>query len=281
MKIFLTGGTGFIGSHFLNLALKKGHQLLVLKRSKMSVPRVRLVDEPSWLNKEIKDVTAEDLKGIDVILHLAAHSANVPYDRLDNCILKNVLEPLALFERAVEAGVGKFVVAGSCFEYGKSGERYDFIPVTAPLEPTQTYPASKALASTAFYQFAIENKVQLSYHRIFQVFGEGELETRLWPSMRKAALNGENFEMTRGEQIRDFIEVSEVANKFLKACKEILNQRSFEPKYYNLGSGNPQSILEFSKFWWEKWEASGKLKIGVKPYRKGEVMRYVPQIKRK
>jgi nucleoside-diphosphate-sugar epimerase len=278
MKIFLTGGTGFIGSHFLNLAMKEGHELLVLKRSKKSVPRVDLINDPSWLNKEIKDVTAEDLKGIDVILHLAAHSANVPYDRLDNCMLKNVLEPLALFERAAEAGVGKFVVAGSCFEYGQSGERYDFIPVSAPLEPTQTYPASKALASTAFYQFAIENKVQLSYHRIFQVFGKGELETRLWPSLRRAAKRGEDFEMTKGEQVRDFVEVEQVALKFLEAVQDIFTDNSLNPKFRNIGSGRPQSILEFSKYWWSKWEAKGSLVVGVKEYRQGEIMRYVPEI---
>lgn len=278
MNIFLTGGTGFIGSHLINQALEQGHQLLALKRSANSQPRVPLMKDPTWLEKEMTEVTVGDLKDIDVVVHLAAHSANVPYDTLENCILKNVIDPLQLFRKAVEARVTKFVVAGSCFEYGKSGERYDFIPVEAPLEPTQTYPASKALSSTAFYQFAIENKVQLSYHRIFQVFGEGELETRLWPSMSQAALNGEDFPMTKGEQVRDFIEVTQVAQKFLEATNNIMHSTSTVPEYHNLGSGNPQSILEFSKYWWEKWGATGKLLVGVKPYRPGEVMRYVPKI---
>ena len=277
MKIFLTGGTGFLGSHFINQALDQGHYVLALKRSISSVPRVSLNEDPTWLEKEITEVTVNDLIDIDVVVHLAAHSANVPYDTLENCILKNVIDPLKLFRKAAEAHVTKFVVAGSCFEYGKSGERYDYIPVDAPLEPTQTYPASKALSSTAFYQFAIENNVQLSYHRIFQVFGEGELETRLWPSMRRAALNGEDFPMTEGEQVRDFIEVTQVAKAFLQATNNIMQSTSTVPEYHNLGSGNPQSILEFSKYWWEKWGASGKLLVGVKPYRSGEVMRYVPK----
>lgn len=277
MNIFLTGGTGFIGSHFINEALNQGHHVLAIKRSATSKPRVLLKKEPTWLEKEMTQVTIDDLLNIDVVVHLAAHSANVPYDTLENCILKNVIDPLQLFRKAVEARITKFVVAGSCFEYGKSGERYDFIPVDAPLEPTQAYPASKALSSIAFYQFAIENKVQLSYHRIFQVFGEGELETRLWPSMRQAALNGEDFPMTEGEQVRDFIEATQVAQKFLEATNNILHSTSTVPEYHNLGSGNPQSILEFSKYWWEKWGATGKLLVGVKPYRTGEVMRYVPK----
>jgi len=278
MKIFLTGGTGFIGSHFINKAMNSGHEVLALKRSMNSKPRVDLIEEPRWLNKQLNLVKKEDFKNVDVVVHFAAHSANVPYDTLANCTQKNVIDPLILFEKAINAGVKKFVVAGSCFEYGKSGERYDFIPVTAPLEPTQTYPASKALSSIAFNQFAIEHKIQLSYHRIFQVFGEGELETRLWPSLKRAAFSGENFEMTKGEQIRDFIDVNLVADEFLKACEVILNESSIEPKYHNLGSGNPQTILEFSKFWWNKWEAKGQLKIGLLPYRIGEVMRFVPEL---
>lgn len=278
MNIFLTGGTGFIGSHLINQALEQGYSVLALKRLKSSQPRVPLKKDPTWLEKEMTEVTVEDLKDIDVVVHLAAHSANLPYDTLENCIIKNVIDPLLLFRKAVKARVTKFTVAGSCFEYGKSGERFDFIPVDAPLEPTQTYPASKALSSIAFYQFAIENKVQLSYHRIFQVFGEGELETRLWPSLRQAALNGEDYPMTAGEQVRDFIEVTQVAKRFLEATSNIIQSSSTEPEYHNLGSGNPQSILEFSKYWWEKWGAKGKLLVGVKPYRNGEVMRYVPKM---
>lgn len=278
MKIFLTGGTGFIGSHFINQALEQGHEVLALKRSASSQPRVRLKNYPAWLKKELTEVTVDDLKDIDVVVHLAAHSANVPYDTLENCILKNVIDPLQLFRKAIRAKVTKFVVAGSCFEYGKSGERYDFIPVDAPLEPTQSYPASKALSSMAFYQFAIENKIQLSYHRIFQVFGEGELETRLWPSMRQAAIKGEDFPMTKGEQVRDFIEVAQVAQKFLEAAISILHSTSTIPEYRNLGSGKPQSILEFSKYWWKKWGATGNLVVGAKEYREGEVMRFVPKI---
>lgn len=278
MNIFVTGATGFIGSHLLNQAISQGHHVLALKRAQVSKPKVPLTQNPVWIQKELIEVTVEDLRGIDVLVHLAAHSANVPYDTLEICIVKNVIEPLRLFEKAVAAGVTKFIVAGSCFEYGRSGERYDFIPVDAPLEPTQTYPASKALSSIAFYQFAVAHNIQLSYHRIFQVFGEGELESRLWPSLRKAALSGEDFPMTEGGQVRDFIEVTEVARMILLSAHDIMKSTSEIPEFHNLGSGKPQSIYEFSKYWWDKWNAKGELQRGVLPYRKGEVMRYVPAL---
>jgi nucleoside-diphosphate-sugar epimerase len=72
-----------------------------------------------------------------------------PYDSLEACLYWNLNASLKLFNQAHHAGISKFLVAGSCFEYGKSGERYEYIPVDAPLEPTKTYQISKAAASVA------------------------------------------------------------------------------------------------------------------------------------
>jgi len=278
MKLFVTGGTGFIGSHFLNAALEAGHEVLALRRSPQTQSRVPIQCSRHlrWLDKPMLDVCADDLRGCDGVVHLAAHSANTPYDALENCIYWNVIVPLGLFRQAVNAGVRRFVVAGSCFEYGRSGERYDFIPTDAPLEPTQTYPASKAAASIAFCQLAMESELQLSIHRIFQVFGEGEAESRLWPSLREAARAGRDFEMTPSEQIRDFVSVEEVARQLLAACQERIPPG--EPLVKNLGSGQPRRLRDFAEEWWARWQAPGKLIFGAKPYRKGEVMRYVPSV---
>jgi nucleoside-diphosphate-sugar epimerase len=278
MKVFVTGATGFIGSNFLNLlALDPKVEIVALRRNLYSQPRIPLVKEPYWITKPLDQVDHNDLEGVDVIVHLAAHSMYPPYDTLDNCMYWNLSAPLQLFNEAVKAAVTKFIVAGSCFEYGLSGEEYEFIPVETMLKPTLTYAASKAASSIAFYQFAVQHQIKFSYNRIFQVYGEGEAETRLWPSLKKAALSGEDFPMTKGEQIRDFIPVEDVAQFFVDAC---LNDDlvAGHPKFYNVGSGKPQSILEFSEYWWQKWQAKGRLQIGEVPYREGEVMRYVPKM---
>lgn len=279
MKIFVTGGTGFIGSHFLNHAHTAGHQILALRRSPDSLPRIPLVQEPHWLDNNMAAVTATQLEGCNAVMHLAAHSANVPYDTLENCIESNVLAPLRLFRTAFTAGIRRFIVAGSCFEYGRSGERYDFIPPDAPLEPTLSYPASKAAASVAFYQLACELGLSLSLHRIFQVFGEGEADSRLWPSLRSSAFSGADLEMTSAEQIRDFVHVEEVARQLLAACSQPVP--AGQPLVLNLGTGVPQTLRAFAEYWWKTWNAKGELKFGAKPYRSNEVMRYVPLISRK
>jgi nucleoside-diphosphate-sugar epimerase len=278
MRVFVTGATGFIGSHFLNiLAQNPTIEVVALRRNLNSQPRIPLLKEPLWITKAFDQVGQGDLEGVDVIVHLAAHSMYPPYDTLDNCLYWNLTAPLQLFNEALKADITKFIVAGSCFEYGLSGEEFDFIPVEAVLKPTLSYAASKAASSIAFFQFAYQYQIKLSYHRIFQVYGEGEAETRLWPSLKNAALAGEDFPMTAGEQIRDFIAVEEVAKYFVDAClKDDLI--AGHPEFYNVGSGKPQSIFEFSEYWWNKWQAKGKLLKGKVPYRQGEVMRYVPKI---
>ena len=115
MQIFLTGATGFIGSHFVNQAHDAGHEILALKRKLESKPRIPLHKCPKWLNKSLEDVLRSDFDDIDVVVHLAAHSANVPYDTLLQCMHWNVIVPLTFLENAREAGVHNYVISGSCF----------------------------------------------------------------------------------------------------------------------------------------------------------------------
>jgi len=279
MNIFLTGGTGFIGSHFINQALSAGYNVYAIRR-KSSLPRIKLQRQPTWIDGGLSGDYRDVYKKCNVFVHLAAHSANVPYDTLENCMHWNVTMPLKMINQAYDSGIENFLMAGSSFEYGISGLNYKFIPPEAPLMPTQTYPTSKAVASIAFTGWARIMKAKLKYLRIFQVFGEGEAEGRLWPSLRKAALAGKDFALTEGEQVRDFIPVEEVARRFLKEL-DFNNEKAGMPVVDNIGTGKPQKIKDFATYWWQKWNAQGQLHFGKIPYRENEVMRYVPEIKSK
>jgi nucleoside-diphosphate-sugar epimerase len=276
MRIFVTGGTGFIGSHFLQRALHKGHEIVALRRPN-SKTRIHLETDPFWLDGPLDEEYSEHLQGCDALVHFAAHTPNPPYDSYENCFYWNVTATLQLFDQARNAGVRNFVVAGSCFEYGKAAEEYDKIPVDAPLQPTASYPSSKAEASKALVAWAKEKQVKLQILRLFHVYGEGENPNRLFPSLHRAAISGENYQMTLGDQVRDFISVEQVARQFLQATTSDLPV-SGDPRIRNIGTGNPQTVREFSEYWWKKWEASGQLQIGVLPYRDNEVMRYLPEV---
>lgn len=274
MKLFVTGGTGFIGSHFLNHAHAAGHHITAQRRPG-SRPRIVLQREPQWIERALDSDFSAELENCDAVVHLASHTPNPPYDTLERCLYWNVHATVHLFEQARQAGITRYLCAGSCFEYGRSAERYERIPTTAPLEPTLSYPASKAAASIVLGAFAAEHGLHLHLMRIFQVYGEGEPATRLWPLLRAAALEGRDFPMTAGDQIRDFVEVGEVAAAFVRAL-DFSGVEVGVARISHVASGRAQQLADFAREWWARWGATGKLQLGSVPYRRNELMRLVP-----
>lgn len=274
MRLFVTGGTGFIGGHFIEQALAAGHEVTALRRQG-SRSRRPLQAQPHWLEGELDQDWGPQLRGQDVLVHLAAHTANPPYDTLANCLQWNVLAPMALAERALSQGVNRFVVAGSCFEYGQI--ELPSIPPEAPLAPNNAYAVSKAAASHVFLGWAREHGLLLQLLRIFHVYGPGEPVGRFWPSLNRAALAGADFPMSAGEQVRDFVPVQEVARQFVSAL-DFTGVVHGAPSQANVGSGRAQTLLDFASHWWRLWGATGRLQPGVLPYRVGEIMRLVPQL---
>ncbi|MDA0265664.1 MAG: NAD-dependent epimerase/dehydratase family protein [Cyanobacteria bacterium] len=276
MKLFVTGGTGFIGSHFLMVALQAGHEIYALRQAS-SQPRLLLPLQPTWLEGKLTDNWSHTLDKCDALVHLAAAGVDPVFSDWQTIFSVNVSQSLGLWLQAKQAGVKRLVVCGSCSEYGYSGEQYDFIPTTAPLQPTNAYAASKASASLAVIGFSVQMGWEVVLLRPFHVYGEGEADYRLWPSLRSAALAGEDFPMTAGEQVRDFMPVEQVAKHFLWACERSDIQPG-KSMIENLGTGNPQTVRQFAEFWWSHWHATGQLLFGKIPYRANEVMRYVPLV---
>lgn len=275
MKIFMTGGTGFVGSHVLQQVLAAGHEVIALRRPG-SQTRIPLAQQPYWVDGALDEDYSEMLRGVNVLVHLASHTPNPPYAPLDECLYWNVFAALTLARQALAAGVKRYLVAGSCFEYGQLSADIDFIDPTTPLAPTLSYPTSKAAASVAFEGFAREHGLKLKLLRIFQVFGEGEQASRLWPSLRRAAIAGEDFPMSAGAQVRDFIPVEAVASQFLKHL-DFSSTRNGVPEIHHVASGKAQTLLEFASYWWTHWEAKGQLRPGALPYRVNELFQLVPR----
>lgn len=276
MKVFLTGGTGFIGKNYLALACSSTNVITALRR-KTPTGIDCLVGDPIWLTKAMDEIEVADLKGHDVLVHLASAGVSPQNASLQDLIYWNVSVLIDLLEKAQQANIKRVVLAGSFAEYGQSSDLYDFIPVDAPLRPTYAYAASKAAAYVLATTFAIDVKIELCYLRIFSAYGEGQFEGNFWPALRNAAEKGIDFPMTHGEQVRDYIPVEQVA----LAIEHAVTRPDISPGVplvLNVGSGVPVSMLDFARYWWSHWNATGKLLVGAIPYRKNEIMRCVPKI---
>ena len=276
MKLFITGGTGFIGSHLLQQALDSGCQVVALRRPG-SIPKLELPRQPIWCETPLDQLGGDDFQGCTTLIHLASVGVSPQKATWMEMFYWNVTATLRLIEQAHAAGIKRVVLAGTFAEYGHSADHYDPIPADAPLLPTYGYAASKAAAFTAVYAFAIEHGMELCYLRIFSAYGEGQHGANFWPSLKAAALQGQDFEMTAGEQVRDYVSVEAVAKVFLTAAmRSDLNMT--KPLVRNVGTGQAVSMRQFAEYWWHHWNSTGRLRIGALPYRANEVMRFVPEI---
>ncbi len=258
MKLFITGATGFIGSHVMAAALSAGHHVIAMRRNPQSTSVVPIPCQPELYEGDIASLDSFIIKDVDAVLHLAAVGVSPRIASWHELMQTNVASSLRLVELMNEVGVRRCVMAGTCYEYGASALRYTAIPPDAPLEPLNEYGASKAAAFHMIRGFAIKQGLELVYGRIFTAYGSGQYSKNFWPSLKTAAESGEDFHMTSGKQISDFIPVSLAADYLLTAC----HRQDVDPKIplvVNIGTEKPQSLLAFAESEWERLGATGRL----------------------
>ena len=273
MKILLTGGTGFIGSYLLKELLQVGHEVVAIRRPG-SLPVIPLDQQPTWLDRSSFQLSNNDLAGIEVVIHLASAGVSPQQASWQELEQINVASGLRLLQLSHQVGVRRFVAAGTCLEYGVEAEAWDRISPNAPLRPTTPYGASKASGYLMLQAFARSNFIELFYGRIFTAYGEGQFSGNLWPMLRQAALAGDDFPMTKGEQVRDFIHVTDVA-RYLRIGAERADLKPGQALVVNIGSGQGLSVADFASKQWQFFGASGSLHPGAIPSRTGEISRFV------
>ncbi|MEO1528404.1 MAG: NAD(P)-dependent oxidoreductase [Planctomycetota bacterium] len=275
-KILVTGGTGFVGGYFLRTALAHGHQVSSLCRPG-STSKVSIGEGVNWIPADMSSVSDEALRDHDVLVHLLAAGVTPQHVTWETAFEVNVHHSLQLWKRVLDTGVPRIVIGGSALEYGMSCRRYDPIPPDAPLEPVGAYAVSKATSSLCARELAIQKNVEIVYLRMFNLYGEGQHGENFYPALKRAAVSGEDFEMTSGRQIRDFDRVENAAKRLLHFAVDADVQKG-TPIFANHGSGDPKPLLEYAKQWWAEMDAKGDLLPGAKPDRPGEVPSLRPML---
>lgn len=277
MKVFLTGGTGFLGRHVLAALARKNHSVLLLHQKD---PDRDLLERSGvrCLEGRLDGDWASALAECDTLLHLAAVGVSPKPATWRDYFAVNVVASLNLMVSAVEAGVRRIVLCGSGVEFGMNAERYDRVPDDAPLAPVGGYAASKAAASLAAIGLCQERGFELALLRPFHIYGEGQYPGNFWPQLQRAAISGCDFPMTAGEQVRDYLKVERCAEVFAEAV-ERPDLKGGQPWIRNVGSGLARSIREFAQEEWIRLGATGRILFGALPYRPNEVMAIVPAVR--
>lgn len=273
--ILVTGGTGFIGSHLVRKLIEDGANVFVLVRNSECLGRI----EPFRSRLNIIQADLGRLMPSQIpflkpvyVFHLAAHGVENPLKDAAEIILANVLGTHNLLDFLIKEGrenLRGIVYAGTDFEYGGDA---NLISEAHLLNPTNYYSASKAAgwmfckAYTAMYGLPITGV------RSFYTYGPDQGERRFVSLVIKNALAGvSEFEMTAGEQERDFIFVSDVVNGMIKAA---VTENAIGD-VINLGTGIGTRLRSVVEKIISITGSSMHPKFGALPYRRGEIFRLV------
>jgi CDP-paratose synthetase len=260
--VLLTGATGFLGSHLLKALLGRGYAVSILVRSSSDTLRIdQLLSDAT-----VYDLSATPIPDIflrqhfDAIIHTAC-SYGPRGQGAAELLDSNLLFPLKLLECAATSDVAVFVNAGTLLPRG-----------------VNAYSLSKAQFTDWLSLYS--TSISIKNLRIEHMYGSGDNAQRFLPWLLGELNQGvAALPLTAGEQLRDFIHVSDVARAFL-----LVLEKSFEAvdkthgmDEFDVGSGTLTSIRDFVQRVCRQYECSGRelktvAKFGAISYREGELM---------
>jgi nucleoside-diphosphate-sugar epimerase len=234
MRIALTGATGFIGRNLLNALANRGHTICLLLRSEH--PQVEFPSTVEKISFDLKEEHTDFLERIgnpDMLIHLAW--GGLPNYRSTHHFESELPLHFNFLKRVIRAGVKKIVVAGTCFEYGAVSGCVD---ESHPTNPTNPYGHAKDSLRRQLEFLRLTCDFELTWSRIFYLFGDGQPSGSLLPLLDAAIDRGDKFfPMTQGEQLRDYMSVREVAETLAS-----LVLSNCDCGVVNLCSGTPVSV---------------------------------------
>jgi UDP-glucose 4-epimerase len=239
VKILVTGGSGFIGSHLVGKLMAEGHNVSVLD---LRQP----IHDVEWFRKDIREDLGAAFTDFDAVFHLAAlANARKSSDDPVMCYETNVKGTLNVLSAALKSNVGRVLVASSSWVSG--AQEGEIVNEKSPfnLEDINTvYGASKISQEILCFSFQSEYRgPQYTVLRYGIPYGE-----RMWKGlvvrafMEMAERTGIISIMGDGKQFREFLYVGDLVEGHLHALLP-----KAENKVYNLTGRRPVTIEEIAK----------------------------------
>jgi nucleoside-diphosphate-sugar epimerase len=267
MKVLITGASGFVGSHVARLLVAEGCEVYALVRESSNRWRIRDILPSMYLRQsdlvafENVNTYLQEIKP-ELCIHLAWYAVPGKYlNSQEN--LDSIQASINLLSQLAELGCKRFVGIGTCFEYDLS---LGYLSESSLTKPITLYAATKVALSTILQQFAQITEMEIAWIRLFYQYGPMEDERRLIPGIISSLLRDEVVKTTKGEQIRDFLHIEDVASAIWAVAKSNVSG------VVNVGSGQPVTVGQIAL---ELGNLLGKpdlIHLGALPYRPNDPM---------
>lgn len=278
MKILVTGGAGFIGSHLVDRLVKEGHEITVMdnlfRGNRQNLEPSIASGQVAFLNQDIRDfeLVKQACRGCDLVYHLAAQS-NVmgAVEDIRYSFSTNVVGTFNVLLAAKEQGVPRLVFSSSREAYGEAA----YLPVDEKhlLNSKNSYGASKAAGEKYCQVFQNSGDLEVVILRLANVYGPRDFN-RVIPIFLDNVQQGKELNVFGGEQLIDFIPLPFVIDVLRLAAKN----RAALSGPVNVGSGRGTTLFELAT---RIMKISGqKSNVNVLPSRRAEVVKYTADLKR-
>jgi nucleoside-diphosphate-sugar epimerase len=266
MRVFVTGATGFLGSHLIRHLLAAGHEPLALVVPGSDLQRLsniaglRLIYGTLQKIAELRDDLCRWQP--EACIHLAWYTEPGKYLHAKENIA-SFQNSLLLLEELRACDCKYLIATGTCAEYEAKSHRLSEID---KVSPETLYAASKLSFLFIGQQIAAQLGIQFAWSRVFYVYGPNEDPRRLVPSAILKLQEGQAFLASPGKQVRDYLHVEDVS----RALITILEKQA--TGIYNVCSSEPITIGELLNTIGQLTHHHDLIRLGALPYRDWEPM---------
>tara|TARA_B100000686_G_scaffold162351_1_gene169901 strand:- start:4300 stop:6297 length:1998 start_codon:yes stop_codon:yes gene_type:complete len=269
MKILVTGATGFIGNHLVPRLLERGHSVVAVARDEVKASKLTWYADVQFL---AYDIYAPDFKPTlaqfgnpEALAHLAW--TGLPnYNALFH-LKENLPADYRFIRSLIDQGLKQIMVTGTCFEYGMQNGCLTEEMATQPANP---YAQAKDTLRKSLQLLQQQSSFVLQWARLFYMYGPGQNPNSLLAQLDNAIDKGESvFNMSGGEQLRDYLPVEEVASRLVSLLENMQYDGIF-----NICSGEPISVRRMVEKYLSERRVDIQLKLGHYPYSDNEPMAF-------